>query len=104
MKMLDLISEGFTRFLLAAFQVPRVTRMHVGALEVTGEDISKILPAIDVVSWQMIWPGPSGIGQVDREELDDEEVIVWTTRSAREAVVLQLDTRVSFAIVHDDVA
>jgi hypothetical protein len=37
-----------------ALQVPGVARMHVRALEVAGEDLLEILPAIDDVSWQMI--------------------------------------------------
>jgi hypothetical protein len=52
----------------------------------------------------MIQLDHGGVGHVDREELDDEEVIVWSTHSAHEAVVLQPDSRVSFAIVLDDVA
>jgi hypothetical protein len=71
------------------FQVAKVTWTHVGALEVATEDISKILPAINDVSWQMIQTGPGKISQVDREELDDEEVIVHYACSACEVVVLQ---------------
>jgi hypothetical protein len=52
----------------------------------------------------MIQPGPGGVSQVDREELDDEELIVRSTHSAREAIVIQPETRVSFSVVLDDVA
>jgi hypothetical protein len=62
--------------------------MHVRALEIAGEDLLEILPAIDDVSQQIIQPGPGGILQVYREELDDEEVIVHSVRFAREAVIL----------------
>jgi hypothetical protein len=40
---------------------------------------------------------------VNREELEDERVIIRSARSTHEAVILQLDTGVSFAIVLDDV-
>jgi hypothetical protein len=52
----------------------------------------------------MIQPGPVKISQVDGEELDDDEIIVRSALSTREAVVLQPDTRVSFVVVLDDVA
>jgi hypothetical protein len=52
----------------------------------------------------MIQPGPVKIGQVDGKELDDDEIIVRSALSTREAVVLQPDARVSFVVVLDDVA
>jgi hypothetical protein len=90
--------------LLTALQIPTVARTHLHALEVASEDLSEILPAIDDVSRQMIQPGPGGISQVDWEELDDEEIIVHSTHFACEAIILQQDAGVSFAIVLDDVA
>jgi hypothetical protein len=78
--------------------------MHVCALEVIGEDLSEDLLAIDDVSWQMIQPSPRGISQLDREELDDEGFIIRSAHSAREAVILQLDVGVGFAVVLDEVA
>jgi hypothetical protein len=78
--------------------------MHIRVLEIAGEDLLEILPSIDDVSQQIIQPGPGGILQVYREELDDEEVIVHSVHFAREAVILQPDTGVGFAVVLDDVA
>jgi hypothetical protein len=52
----------------------------------------------------MIQSGPCGINLVDWEKLDDEEVFICSTHSAHEVVFLQLDTRVSFAFILDDVA
>jgi hypothetical protein len=46
----NVISEGFTRLLPVALQVPGVARTHVHALEVTGEDLPEILLAINDVS------------------------------------------------------
>jgi hypothetical protein len=47
----------------------------------------------------MIQLGPSRIHQVDRQELDDEEVIVRSARFAHEAIILQPDARVGFTSV-----
>jgi hypothetical protein len=52
----------------------------------------------------MIQLGPGGIDQVDGEELDDEEIVVRSARSAHEVVVLQPYAGVSFIIILDDVA
>jgi hypothetical protein len=57
----DVIPQGFTLLLPATLQIPRVAGPHVGALEVSGEDLLKILPAIDRVSGQVIEPRPSRV-------------------------------------------
>jgi hypothetical protein len=48
--------------------------------------------------------GPSHVGQVNGDELDDEEVIICPTRPACEAVVLQPNARVCLTVIFDDVA
>jgi hypothetical protein len=78
--------------------------MHVCALEVVGEDLLKVIPSIDDVSWQMIQPGPSGISYIDWEELDGKEIVIRSARSTHEAVVLQPDVGVGFVIILDSVA
>jgi hypothetical protein len=55
------ISEGFAQLLPAALQIPRVTRTHVHALDVAGEDLSEDIPTMNDVSWQMIKPGAGKI-------------------------------------------
>jgi hypothetical protein len=50
--------------------------MHVHALEIAGEDLPEVLPAIDNISRQMVEPRPGRVSQVDGEELDDEKVII----------------------------
>jgi hypothetical protein len=74
--------------LLIALQVPGVARMHVHALEIGGEDLPEVLPAIDNISRQMVEPGPGRVSQVDGEELDDEKVIIGPAHLASKAVVL----------------
>jgi hypothetical protein len=51
----------------------------------------------------VIEPSSRCVGPVDGKELDDEEVITHPTRPAHEAVVLQSNTRISLAIILDDV-
>jgi hypothetical protein len=46
----DVVPQGFPLFLSAPLQIPRVTRPHVRALKVAGEDLLEILPTIDCVS------------------------------------------------------
>jgi hypothetical protein len=82
----------------------KVAMAHVGALKVVDEDLSEILSASNDISWKMTQPGPGIIDQVDWDELDDEEILVRSALSTREAVLLQPNTRVSFVVVLDDVA
>jgi hypothetical protein len=84
-------------------EIPGVAGPHVCALKVACEDQLEILPTIDQVSRQVIEPDPGRIGQVNVEELDDEEVIICPACSAREAIVLQPNAGVGFAIIFDDV-
>jgi hypothetical protein len=41
-----------------ALQIPGVARAHVRALEVAGEDLSKVIMTIDDISWQIIQRAP----------------------------------------------
>jgi hypothetical protein len=70
-------------------------------LKVAGEDLLKILPAIDQVSGQVNKPCPSCV--INGEKLDDEEVVIHLTRLAGKAVVLQPNARIGFAVILDDV-
>jgi hypothetical protein len=71
--------------------------------EYCGEDLLEILSAINHISRQVVKPGPSCVGQVDGKKLDDKEVIIHHSRPACKAVVFQLNTRVDFVIILDDV-
>jgi hypothetical protein len=74
--------------MLIALYMPRVAGPHICALEIAGQDLLEILPVIDRVSGQVIEPGSGRVGQVDGEELNDEEVAINLTCPTREAVVL----------------
>jgi hypothetical protein len=87
----------------ATLQIPRVVGPHVGALEVSDEDLFNILPTIDRVSGQVIEPSPSRVSYVNGEELDDEEIILCPAYPAHEIVILQSNTGIGFAIILDDI-
>jgi hypothetical protein len=97
------IPQGFPLLLSATPQIPRNVGSHVRSMKVTGEDLLEILPTIDRVYGQVIEPSSGHVGQVDGEELDDEEVIVHPSCHAHEVVVHQLDARIGLAIILDDV-
>jgi hypothetical protein len=46
-ELLDVILEGFARLLPTRLQIPGVVVSHVCALEVVGEDLLEILPAVN---------------------------------------------------------
>jgi hypothetical protein len=77
--------------------------VHVCTLEAVGEDLPKVIPTLDDVSWQMVLSCSGGISQVDWELLDNKEIIICSTRIACEAVVPQPNTGVGFAIILGDV-
>jgi hypothetical protein len=47
----DVILEGFAWLLSATLQVLGVTRSHIRALEVFGDNLLDILSAIDCIPW-----------------------------------------------------
>jgi hypothetical protein len=52
----------------------------------------------------MVQLGSGGFSQIDREELDDEQIIICPSHSTCEAVILQPNDGVNFTIISDDVA
>jgi hypothetical protein len=65
--------------------------------------VKETLPTINRVSGQVIKRSSRHVDQVNGEELDDKEVIVCPTRSARDVVVHQPITEIGFAVILDDV-
>jgi hypothetical protein len=60
-EMPDVILEGFTRLLLVASEIPRVAGAHVGSLEVPLEHSHKVVPVVDLLRWEVLEPGSSGV-------------------------------------------
>jgi hypothetical protein len=56
------------------------------------------------VPWNLPVKTSHKSSQIDREELDDEQIIVYPSRSTCEAVILQPNPGINFAIVYGDVA
>jgi hypothetical protein len=52
----------------------------------------------------MVQPGSGGFSQVDREELDYEQIIICPSHSTCKVVIFQLNAGVDFAVVFGDVA
>jgi hypothetical protein len=57
----DVISEGFTRLLLAASEIPRVAGAHVGSLEVPLEHSHEVVLVVDLSRWKVLELGSSGV-------------------------------------------
>jgi hypothetical protein len=60
----------------------------VGALEVADEDSAQVCPVVDLAAGQVLEPRPRGVAEVERQILDDEEVVCRPARVTRESVVL----------------
>jgi hypothetical protein len=84
----DVVPQGFALHLLATLPIPGVTRPHVCASKVAGEDLLEILPTIDRVFGQVNEPSSRRVGQVNGEEWDDEKVVICPTCPADETIVL----------------
>jgi hypothetical protein len=99
----DVILEGFIQLLLASLQVSGVVGPHVCALEHAGEDLLEILLVDNRVSRQVLELGPSHVGQVNREERDDVEVVICLAHPTCKVIVFQLNTGIHPTIILDDV-
>jgi hypothetical protein len=100
---LDVVTQAFPRVLVAVAQLPLLAGTGVRPLEVADEDSMQIRPIVDLAMGQVLEPCPHRVVEVERQVLDDEEVIRRTTCMAREPVVLQLHTRVCVPVVPGDV-
>jgi hypothetical protein len=78
--------------------------VHIGTLKIASKTLPQVFPTIDGISWEMVQPCYGGFSQIDREELDDEQINVCPSRSTCETVILKRDAGVGFAIIFSDVA
>ena len=67
----------------AAFDVPRIPRVLVCALEVPCNDVTQVRPAVDQVYRKMHELGSSRVCEVKREVTDDEIIPLCPTGLAR---------------------
>jgi hypothetical protein len=83
----DVIPEGFTRFLLATPEIPRVAEAHVGSLEVSLEHPHEIVLVVDLLRREILEPGSSSVGEEQGELSDDDPVIGGPSQLTRQAEI-----------------
>jgi hypothetical protein len=95
----DVIPEGFTWFLLAALEVPRVAEAHVGPLEISLKHPYEIVPVVDLSRWEILEPGSGGVGEEQGELSNDEPVIGCPAQLTRQAEIGEPKFGFGFAAV-----
>ena len=58
------VAQGLIGLLPTPFEVPRVPRAHVCALEVAHEDLDQVGPVVDLVRGQVLEPRSCGVSKV----------------------------------------
>lgn len=96
---MDVVTETFTLLLSAVPKLTGVARPGVGALEVADEGVLKLLPVVDPSSREVLEPRSCQVCEVQRDVLDDEEVVGRPSIATGEAVVLEPYARVGLAVV-----
>ena len=71
----SIISEGFSRFLLALAEVPRIAGADVGPLEVSLEHPDQVSPVMDLVGREFLEPPVSSVGEEKWKLLDDGLIV-----------------------------
>jgi hypothetical protein len=78
------LAKTLPQMLLAVVQLPLLVRAHVRALEVAYKDSTQVGPVIDLVPRQVFEPRARSVVEVERQVLDDEEVVGRSTGVACE--------------------
>ena len=90
----DAIPQGLVGLLLAALEVPGVTRVDIRPLEISDEEPLEVRPVTDAVVWEEFKPRPNMFPHVDGEILNDEKVIIHPSGSAGEPKIFEPNTGV----------
>ena len=80
--------------LLAALEVPGVSRVDICPLEISNEDPLEVLPVADAVVWEEFKPCPNMFPHTDGEILNDERVIIHPSGSTGEPKIFEPNTGV----------
>ena len=99
----DVILQGLARLLLAALEVPGVTRANIRSLEIFDEDPLEVRPVMDAVVQEEFKPCPNIFPHADGEILHDEIVIIHPSGSAGEPEIFKPNTGVCHPDVLGDV-
>jgi hypothetical protein len=102
-KVSGVVAQAFPPLQLAVAHLPLLAGAGVRALEVVDEDSAQIHIVVDFPVGQVLEPCPRGVAEVERQILDDEEIIYRSARMARELVVFQPHTGVSVSVISRDV-
>ena len=74
-----ILSESFSRLLLAFAEVPRVAGSYVGSFEVTLEHPDQIDPIVDLVGRELLEPSAGGVGEEEWQLSDDGSTVPSST-------------------------
>ena len=100
---MDVIPHGLARLLLAALEVPGVSRADIRPLEISDEDPLEVCPVTDAVVREEFKPCSNMFPHADGEILNDEIVIIHPVGSAGEPEIFKPNTRVCLPGVLGDV-
>ena len=99
----DVILQGLAGLLLAALEVPGVSRVDIHPLKIPNEDPLEVCPVTDAVVREEFKPCPNIFPHADGEILNDEKVIIHPSGSAGEPEVFEPYTGICFPGVFGDV-
>ena len=100
---MDVIPQGLAGLLLAALEVPGVSRSDICPLEIFDEDPLKVRPVADAVVWDEFKPCPNMFPHANGKILNDEIVIIHSSGPVGEPKVFEPNTRVCLPDVLGDV-
>jgi hypothetical protein len=97
----DVIPEGFTRLLFAASKIPRVAGAHVGSHEVPLEHSHEVVLVVDLLRWEVLELGSSGVRQEQGELSNDDPVVGGSTQLTSQAEVSEPKFEFGLAVILD---
>ena len=100
---MDVIPQGLAGLMLAALEVPGVTRADIRPLEISDEDPVEIHPVMDAVGREEFKPCSNMLPHADGEILNDEMVIIHPSDSVGESEIFEPYTGVHLPDVLGDV-
>ena len=100
---LDVPMKGFPRLLSIVFEILRVPRTHICALEVFHKDIFYVRPTLDSVGQKVFQPRSRRIGQEQWKVADNEIITIYSTGLTSKPIILEPQSEVRFPRVFWDV-
>ena len=69
------VTQGLAGLLATPFEVPRVPRANIRALEIAHEDVDQVGLVVDLIRRQVLEPRSCGVSKVKRKVADDDRVL-----------------------------